>query len=335
MAVFSTNQVRQFYVVKNWIEDPAGINSASPDGSISLACSCFGGEGGTKGNAVGDKEIYFIYKGATDTPLKSDRIQVKNINYVKLATPDDMKVGLTKVKVELNADPIAGQDYVLRIVFRQFYGMSDQDQYIKDAVVHATTGMTKAQFYTEMVKALNLAFSREIGATKNSNPYLTFSSTGGIIIEEKEQGWSLGTQAQERVYFEVFPTTVFDGTDDVIWAKEDPNTHKYYTVQTSTNFIQNGKTIADMEYFYLGERGDQYRLKGWPNNIETKYQVDPTQRYYVLEIHYGFTDTGVNSYRTEKDITLVCTTDILNTVKTEFLKAAGLAEASKDEGGKP
>lgn len=55
----------------------------------------------------------------------------------------------------------------------------------------------------------------------------------------------------------------------------------------------------------MGERGDQYRGKGWPNVIPTKYLVDPTQQYHVLELHYAFTDTGVNSYRTEKEITIV------------------------------
>jgi hypothetical protein len=55
----------------------------------------------------------------------------------------------------------------------------------------------------------------------------------------------------------------------------------------------------------MGERGDQYRMNGWPNVIPTQYMVDPTKQYHVLEIHYAFTDTGVNSYRTEKEITVV------------------------------
>ena len=32
--------------------------------------------------------------------------------------------------------------------------------------------------------------------------------------------------------------------------------------------------------------------------------IDPSKEYDVIEIHYAFTDTGVNSYRTEKDITI-------------------------------
>jgi hypothetical protein len=210
--------------------------------------------------------------------------------------------------------------------------MSDEDQYFKDAGVHATADMetTPKNFYDKMVESLNLSFSREIGATKTSNPYLTFtSSASGITIEEKEQPWTRDVEAQERVLFEVFPTTVYDGGDDVIWGKVEDVTAANTTV--GTDAIGNGKEIADMEWFFLGERGDQYRLNGWPNYIPTKYMVDPSLEYHVLEIHYAFTDTGVNSYRSEKDITIVIPTSKksdLNTFIGKINDATGFSIAT-------
>lgn len=175
--------------------------------------------------------------------------------------------------------------------------MGAQDQYVKDAAVHARKGMTAKQFYEEMVKALNLSFSREVRATAESNPYLKFTAnTDSIEIEEVPQSWTLGTEAQERVLFDVMPTTVYDGVDDLIWGT--------VTTEASTTKVGNGKKMADLEYFLLGERGDQYRKVGFPNDIETKGMIDPSKEYDVIEIHYAFTDTGVNSYRTEKDITI-------------------------------
>ena len=44
---------------------------------------------------------------------------------------------------------------------------------------------------------------------------------------------------------------------------------------------------------------------GWPNVVNTTYLVDPTLQYRVLELHFGFRDEGVNSYRSEKEITIV------------------------------
>ena len=287
MSVTSLNQVRHLYVANKSVEATAALANM----------------GDFKVKVCGDieKEVYFEVQGP-DTVLKSDYIPVKNINYVKVLKAADMATPMKKVKVVLDStvnggNPIAGQDYVLRINFHQFFGMGAQDQYVKDAAVHARKGMTAKQFYEEMVKALNLSFSREVRATAESNPYLKFTAnTDSIEIEEVPQSWTLGTEAQERVLFDVMPTTVYDGVDDLIWGT--------VTTEASTTMVGNGKKMADLEYFLLGERGDQYRKVGFPNDIETKGMIDPSKEYDVIEIHYAFTDTGVNSYRTEKDITI-------------------------------
>lgn len=320
--VGSENQVRHLYVANAYVANNAALKKV---GDITI---------GKAGDDL-QKDVYFKVQGP-DTVLKSDYIPVKNISSVKVTKAADMAVKLKKVQVALDTDVnsgnlIVGQDYILRINLRQFYGMSDQDQYFKDAAVHVTKGMTAATFYAAMAKALNLSFSREVGATKDSNPYLTFtSSASGVVIEEKEQSWQLGTEAQERVYFDVVPTTVYDGVDDLIWGKVTDQT------ASNTNVVGNGKKIADLEYFLLGERGDQYRKIGFPNDIETNGMVNPTKTYDVIDIHYAFTDTGVNSYRTEKDLTIVVPTatssekpdnsdyTVINAIITAFNAATGL-----------
>jgi hypothetical protein len=174
-----------------------------------------------------------------------------------------------------------------------------------------------------MVDSLNKAFSRENGANNTSNPYLKFTSdANGLYIEEKPQEWALGTKKARRIMFDVFCSTIYTGGEDLVWGEvTDVTPAKYVEDSTSTetpkpiipnpaivvgtNAVGNGQQIADLEWFCMGERGDQYRNVGWPNVISTKYLVDPTKQYNVLELHYAFTDTGVNSYRTEKEITIV------------------------------
>lgn len=322
MSVFNVNQNRQLYVVEEVVDDKKNLDGKGK-ALVKTSAADF------------EKEVYFEVMGA-DTVLRSDRIPVKNITYVKAIKALDMRTPMKKVKVSLkaevnNGNPIVGQDYILRINLRQFYGMSDQDQYFKDAAVHVTNGMDKAGFYSEMVKSLNLSFSRELGATSKENPYLSFTAASdGIVIEEKEQkNWTLGTEAQERVYFDVVPTTVYDGVNDLVWGK--------VAEQTPTTFVGNGKKMADLEYFLLGERGDQYRKIGWPNDIETKGVVDASKSYDAFEIHYSFTDSGVNSYKSEKDITILIpsqnndgedtTYTNLNNFIHAFNKATGLSIA--------
>lgn len=164
-----------------------------------------------------DKEVFFKYKGA-DTPLRSDLIPVKNIKYAKAVSAKSLEEPLKQVLVTLDPEvnegkPVSGQDYILNIAFRQFYGMSDEDQYFKFGAVHAIAGMTEAQFYQKLADSLKLNFSREIGT------YLTFEATAtGLLVKEVEQPWILGKYAQEKVYFEVYPRTIYVDGDEVTWG---------------------------------------------------------------------------------------------------------------------
>jgi len=302
MSAFSVNQNRHLYVAKAY---SASVNEASAVGTI----------GGVKLVGLGkDKELVFNYKGA-DSTMTSDRISLKNLDFVKAVKASDMIVPLKVVEVTLDSNvnggnPVSGQDYVLGIDFRQWVGIDEKHTYYKSGVVHATASMTASDFYKKMVESLNLNFRREIGATKNSNPYLKFevdnaTTATKLIITEKPQGWSLGTESQERVYFSVRPTTIYTGGEDVIWGKAEDKTPAKSAAVAGTTGIGNGTKIADLEYFCMGERGDQYRLMGWPNYVPTTYLVDPTKQYNVLEFHFAYTDEGTNSYRSEKDITVV------------------------------
>lgn len=338
----SVNQNRHLYVAEEVIDN---VKDLATEGQIAV------GEVKNANNPNG-KEFYVALKGP-DTVVKSPLIPVKNVSYVKVTKAEDMRKPLKVQVVELNSKvnggaPIAGQDYVLRIVLRQFYGMGEEDVYFKEGLVHATKGMTAAEFYEEMVDSLNKSFSREVGANLKSNPYLNFevlsgaksvydpdakntaTKTAGIVITEKEQPWTLGIEQQEPVLFDAVATTVYvkDDEADEIWGKT-------YTAladkQTPGLYIGNGHDIADLEYFCMGERGDQYRMIGWPNIVPTKYMVDSTKEYYTLDIHFAFTDDGANSYRSEKEVTIVSEdVAILNSLIGKINTASGLEIATID-----
>jgi len=298
MANFSVNQVHQLYVISGY---NASVTDTSAVGTIGAIKSI---------DDIRGKEVMFNYKGV-ESVLASDFIQIHNIGYAKAIKAADMVTVMKKVKVALKSDVasgnvVSGQDYVLSINFKNFFSSGDASQYFKDAVVHGVTGMTATQFYAKMADSLNAAFSREPGATKTTNPYVKFTSdANGLYIEEKPQEWQLGTKKARRIMFDVFCSTIYTGGEDLIWGEVTDVTPAKANAVVGTNAIGNGQQIADLEWFCMGERGDQYRGKGWPNVIPTKYLVDPTQQYHVFELHYAFTDTGVNSYRTEKEITIV------------------------------
>ena len=343
---YSVNQVRQLYVAK--VLKTPHVLASDAAGSIAVK------------NDTAKNHMYFEYKGA-DNLMRSDLIDIKNILYAKATDADDMAHELKAVTVTLDSEvnagaPVAGQDYILRIVFKQYVGMSDEDQYFKYGMVHAYAGMDADEFYKVLALSIAKNFSREVvplikvevhsagttskggfdsagymvvtpttkdnGKTDSTNPYYDGTSAvvadiDGIRITEVEQPWRLGIMAQTPVDFTAQPTTVLVNGDDRIWG----------TVTEGTNgTVGNGKAIADLEYFCMGERGDIYRGVGFPNNIPTTYLVDPSKTYYTFDIHYAYVGSNEAVQKSEKTITIVGSDKTkMNSLITAFNSASGLS----------
>jgi hypothetical protein len=138
----------------------------------------------------------------------------------------------------------------------------------------------------------------------------------GIQINEAEQEWVLGTKEQVPVYFDVNPTTIVVDGDEVIWGTVES--------ATSKDTINNGKKAADLEYFFMGERGDIYRNISWPNVIPTKYLVDPSKPYNFIDIHYYSIGDNHDVQKSEKTLTVAIPADT-NTLTNNIIKAINTA----------
>lgn len=138
----------------------------------------------------------------------------------------------------------------------------------------------------------------------------------GVLLTEAVQDWKLGVLAQVPVYFEVQPTVITAGGEEVIWGTA--------TASASATYVTNGKNIADLEYFCMGERGDQYRNVGFPHVIDTTYLVDPTAEYSSLNIHYAYVGSGEGVQKSERDITLVGSKTDINTIAASIGTKAGI-----------
>lgn len=308
MATFSTNQVRQLYVAT------ALKSSVASDTAGSIAVK----------SDTAKSHLYFEYMGAGGM-TRSDLIDIKNILYAKATDADYLAYDLAKYKLTLDdtvngGEPVVAQDYILRIAFRNYPGLSEEDQYFKYGMVHAVTGMTASDFYKTLALSLVKNFSREeqgllkfyletggsdagvvagtpTEVTKDTKESSLTGTYTGIIIEEAPQDWILGVMEQAPVNFTIQPDLIIDNGDERIWG--------VVKKVTSTNSIPDGHKIADLEYFCMGERGDVYRMVGFPYVIRTKYLVDPDIKYNVIDIHYAYVGPNESVQKSEKDITIV------------------------------
>lgn len=326
MFIGSDNQFRNLYVMKTYKASESALEAV---GDTTLKVD------------TAKNSMYLVYKDTEDN-LTSDIIDIKNLLYVKSTKAADMARKLNSQSVTLNEDPISGQDYVLNVEVRNFVALGDDSTHIKFGAVHAVKGMTKSDFYKAM--ALNLAknLSREVSPILNVslNKYNSTGTTNtkvavlvngkiqnlaaltstetytSIIIDEVEQPWRRGVAQVEPVNFNTTCGTVLVDGDDVIWGTVE---------KEEGDSVNNGKQIADMEWFYHGTRGDIYREATYPDNFEFKPLVDETKAYSTLDIHFAYVGPGVEVAKSERTITVVCADAAeLNKLITAIKTATGV-----------
>lgn len=133
------------------------------------------------------------------------------------------------------------------------------------------------------------------------------SLSGGadyITIKEKELSWKLGKTSDDGIDVTFVTPVVESDHVEVQWAKVDDLTPAVANVSTG-EFVGNGKKTADMEYFFHGERGDQYRDSIGDKMIDTEYMVDSTKEYDFFDIHFAYQGSCEDIQKSERDITLV------------------------------
>lgn len=243
-----------------------------------------------------------------------------------------MRKPLKQAVLKLNGDPVAGQDYIVDVMISNYICMADESTLVKFGAVHATSEMSASAFYLELAKSLARNFSRDVnkffeiyleGESTPTEVTATSKHTGtftGVILKEvsQEKDYVRGEVPVNTVNFQVLPKTIIDDGEEVnpFDVLEDGSVK--ITAQ-SGKYIGNGYEIADTEYFCMGERGDQYRQMGYPRTIRTKYTVDETKEYNVLDINFYFVGRGIDAQKSEKMITVVSTkalTDLESAIKS-------------------
>lgn len=324
MATFSINQVRHLYVEKAL---KTGDNLLPTDAAGSILPK----------SDTAKSTLYFKYMSPAGI-VSSDKITIANIISAKATASGSMTHKLARYQVTLSAlapAPVQAQEYVLRLAFRQFIGLGEDDQYFKYGFVKATSGMTASNFY----KALALSLAKNIAneTTPLVNIYLNSATDGTdvpvtsttkeselnkadydkIIIEEVQQDWILGKMPQAFIPFSVQPTTITVDGEEIVWGDVKK--------VASTKKVENGHNIADLEYFCMGARGDMYRGMGYPNNIVTTYLVDPSKKYDTLDIHYSYIGSNESVQKSERTITIVCEDDGEHTLMKALVAAVNAA----------
>ena len=303
MANFSEDQVRQFYVATS---KAATITNNSAAGAIKVRSSA--------------EDLWFEYASPNGEHggvgvVRSDLINKQKIDYVTASPAMVRKLQRAIVALDSNvsATPIAGQDYILRFTFFGLGLGGFENQYIKEGGAYRVkTGNTAANVYEALADLIKVNFSREAHpyvkvTTDTYDPYTDSTKPGTstkLIITEVPQPWVLGKRQADQVPFVVHTVPITVDGSQVPWGT--------ITDTTSTNTVNqvtNGKMTADMEWFYIGERADQFRGVGYPDNFETKYLANPSKAYDFIDIQFYYSGDAEDVQHSKKMLTLAIPTD--------------------------
>ena len=285
---FSTNQVMHFYVAEG---DSKGN---------SLFDTVTRKEGGTK--------LIFTNSVSSDNPgenVVATTDVIDNILWATITTPEKQNIHYTKAEIKLDTainggSPEKGVDYFVRVSYPEVGGLGVEGWTTKTVSARATTA---TDLYKALAKELNIAFS-------NDGVLIASSNASGVTITQKDptKNYEVGVAPIVMTPFVVSAPKVVVKEELVQPFKEA----SFKVVKDENSTIPNGYVLADMEYFALGERGDQYRNLGWPDVIRKSkdyYKVDPTEEYYVLNVHYAHKGDNANAHLCEKDLVIASTSE--------------------------
>lgn len=250
----------------------------------------------------------------------SDKIQ--NVMWGKITTADALKKAGKKVTITADK-AVVGQDYVVRVSYPEVGGLGVEGWTTKTAVAHAKTGVV-ADIYADIVDSLKVALG--------TDGVLTVKYDSGIVIEPTDvtKNYKRGVRPVVIPDFKIETNLIIEEGEETSWATQTE-------AASATAVVTSGYKVSDMEYFAMGERGDQYRMAGYPDVIETEYLVDPTKAYHMLVVHYAYKGANDTSYNSEKDLIVVSQTlsdlaDIVTDLKAKF--DAPFSKVDLDESGK-
>lgn len=285
MANFSENNVRHLYVLGSTVSGSATFIDKAITTSVL-------GDLSIKTGVEGDLFFHHVSPNGdlgNPTIVRSPLINLGKINRCVVKKPAYRNIQTVEIGFNpaVNAGlPVIGQDYILRFVFYNL-GIGGQEvQYIKEGGAYrAKTGDSAGKILTELLALAKLNFLRE--------PYplvdlsLDSSSTPTkLIVKAVEQPWVLGHKQGAPVQFKIEGVPVHDSASGA-WLPWSISTDVTSSAIASTS-IFNGKTIADMEWFYLGERADHRRGYDYPDNFQTKYLANASLKYDTLDLDFYF-----------------------------------------------
>ena len=292
MVNFNTNQTRNLYVAKQvnakvaLNQSAAGVAGGAVAGDICLGSL-----------ATGEK--YFSYKNGDGKIVRSDIFNPANITNLKLTSAAAMDTALLARSITVT--PVSdwvGKSLNLVITANEFisFDANDSVSIVAQVIGDSTNTASAAAFYKALAKAIAKAMPKidfpyfklymdkngtatEITPASPDSAYI--SDATSIIIAQAPQDFKLGKVSNDPLGISISSSVRSSNVNEEPWAVVSD-----LAAAPGGAVISGSYKIAELEYFTMGERGDDKRGSTWPNDYTPTYLADVTKRYNVLTVEF-------------------------------------------------
>lgn len=327
MQNFNTNQTRHFYV--------AGAVDANVDTNLDIAL---------KQTATG--EMYFLYKNADGLLTRSDTICPKKVISLKKTAAADMARPLLAHTIAVDTSAVTLNTLVGKTLdcIITIHGVFDYDAdnsltFVASVVGDATNTASASAFHKDLAMAIAKAlpqndkqypfihvFSNGNEVKANTPASSVTGASGGVVLVEGVQKYVRGKLSGEPCSFSVAFRYATSNAEDIVWGVD--------TVANSAisgfTVMPANYTLADLEYFALGERGDYYRGFLYPNDQPTTYVIDPFggTAYDVLSVEFYWSGNAENVQKSPRMIQVAGSNAVISALyDTMEAMIAGMASS--------
>ena len=232
-----------------------------------------------------DGKAYLQFTHEDGDVVNSDKIE--NVMWGKLTDAASLKRDLKKVTLTVKSAVVPGEIYAVRVKYPEIGGTGIEAWTVKTAAYTAKQGDAATVVCEKLAETLKVALAVDEVVTVEAK-----GATLEFTCVNPTKHYKRGLRPVAIPDFEVSFSPV---KDDEEWAS---------LTKATSGSVSGTYKLADMEYFAMGERGDQYRYVDYINAIDTKYRVNLGTEYSVFVLHYAYTGYNQNSHKSEKEIVI-------------------------------
>jgi len=304
MAMIGENQVRNFFVVNTSVGTTLAtvLAAANLDGAIVQS-------DGTA-SAAGEDFMLALKNNRSEMTL-SDIITPASVTSAK-SVIFNARVAQKYTISALTVD--ANSLYEIRITFPGYGSLSVENEYTISGFYKAKTGDDQENIVDGLVKNLAFNAGKEQPASAGSFTYtLADASTVQLpdnlflSITKTGTGASAALVVEEKADYlaKYYVTGKKDRLDISFVLQANFTTDPTIVIVAGNPGNGSGYHVRNMEYYFLGNRGDSMRGLGYPHNFEATYDSVLTDDYYLVELAY-YSEGRDDPMKSKKQLTLAC-----------------------------